>query len=97
MTTAGEIIVTSTGPEFGFHSIAVYSSTTPIPYAITGIANSATVFTIQNTQGQTFGGFATVTNPQPALQIDTLLIRLTNPSAPCCANPMGFDNLRLAF
>jgi Bacterial Ig-like domain (group 2) len=97
VTTAGEIIVTSTGPKFGFQSIAVYSSTTPIPYAITGIANSATVFTIQNTQPQTFGGFATVTNPQSALQIDTLLIRLTNSSAPCCANPMGFDNLRLIF
>jgi len=96
-TTSGELIVTAAGATFTFQSVDLYSSTTPIPYAITGIANSAAVLTIQGTQGNTFGNFATITNPQPATRLDALLIRLTNPSAPCCANPMGLDNIVVAF
>ena len=96
-TTTGELIVTAAGTKFRFQSVDLYSSTTPIPYTITGIANSATVLTIQRTQGNTFDNFATVTNPQPDAQLDALLIRLTNPSAPCCSNPMGLDNIVVIF
>jgi hypothetical protein len=94
-TSNAEVIVTASGTQFRFQSVDVYSSTTSIPYVITGIANSSTIFTIQATQGNTFGNFATVTNPQPAALLDTLVIRLTNPAAPCCANPVGLDNIVL--
>ena len=47
---------------------------------ITGIANSATVFTIQNTLANTFGNFATIVNPEAAREVDALLIRLSNPA-----------------
>jgi hypothetical protein len=95
-TATGELAVTSAGAKFKFQSVDVYSSTTPIPYAITGIANGATVFVLQNTVGNTFGNFATVANPQAATAIDALLIRLSNPAASCCTNPMGIDNIVLA-
>ena len=53
-------MVTATAvAKFKFQSVDLYSSTTPIPYVITGITNSATVLSIQNTQGNTFGNFAT--------------------------------------
>jgi hypothetical protein len=97
MTSSGEVIVTAAGASFKFRSVDVYSSTTTIPYVITGIANSSTVFTIHATQGNTFGNFATVNNPQPATVVDTLVIRLTNPAAPCCGNPVGLDNIVLAY
>ena len=42
----------------------------------------------------TFGNFAAVPNLRPATPINALLIRLTNP---VCCNPMGLDNLRLAY
>jgi hypothetical protein len=96
-TTVGEVIVTAAGAKFKFQSVDLYSSTTPIPYVITGIANSATVFTIQSAQGNTFGNFATVVNPNPTMQIDALVIRLSNPAAPCCSNPMGLDNIVIAY
>jgi Carboxypeptidase regulatory-like domain/Bacterial Ig-like domain (group 2) len=95
-TAVGEVVVTASGATFRFSSVDVYSSTTPIPYVITGIANSATVFTIQNTQPNTFGNFATLVNPEAARQIDALVIRLSNSAAPCCLNPMGLDNIILA-
>jgi hypothetical protein len=41
----------------------------------------------------TFGTFVTVVNPAAAALIDTLVISLSNPSAPCCSNPMGVDNI----
>jgi hypothetical protein len=94
-TAVGEVLVTASGANFRFSSVDVYSSTTPIPYVITGIANSATVFTIQNTQPNTFGNFATVVNPEAARQVDVLVIRLSNSAAPCCSNPMGLDNIIL--
>ena len=96
-TTVGEVLVTSAGPKFTFQSVDLYSSTTPIPYVITGIVSSATVLNIHGTQGNTFGNFATIVNPQPTTALDALLIRLTNPSAPCCSNPMGLDNIVVAF
>lgn len=94
-TTEGEIAVSADGGRFTFQSVDIYSSTTRIPYAITGIANSTTAFTIQGTQGNTFGNFATIANPNLGTAIDTLVIRLSNPAAPCCPNPVGLDNIRL--
>lgn len=91
-TTTGEIRVTAAG-KFTFQSVDVYSSTTPIPYLITGIANSATVFTLERTQPNTFGNFATIGNPNAGAQIDTLVIQLSNPAAACCPNPTGLDNI----
>ncbi|MGZ3444191.1 MAG: hypothetical protein ACXWLG_00760, partial [Myxococcaceae bacterium] len=67
-TTTGEIRVTAGAGKFTFQSVEVYSSTTPIPYVITGFANSAPVFAIQGTQGNTFGNFATISNPNPGAQ-----------------------------
>jgi Carboxypeptidase regulatory-like domain/Bacterial Ig-like domain (group 2) len=95
-STIGEILVRGAGAKFRFRSVDVYSSTTPIPYVITGIADSVTVLSIQDTQGNTSGNFATIANPQPATPIDALVIRLTNPAAPCCPNPMGIDNILLS-
>lgn len=94
-TSTGEIVVTRGGATFRFEALDVYSSTTKIPYEITGRADSATVFTVEGTQGNTFGGFATIVNPNATARIDTLRIRLTNPAAPCCSNPMGVDNIVL--
>lgn len=94
-TVTGDIRVTSGGAAFGFKSVDVYSSTTPIPYTITGLRNSAMRLTVAGTQPNTFGNFATVVNPRPSDLIDTLVISLSNPSAPCCQNPMGIDNIVL--
>ena len=44
------------------------------------------------TSPNTFGAFARVTNPNPDLRIDTLLIRLSNPGP---GNPVGFDTVVL--
>lgn len=95
-TAAGELLVTASGGTFRFLSVDLYSSTTPIPYVITGITNSATVFTIQNTQPNTFGNFATIVNPDASRHIDALVIRLSNSASACCSNPMGLDNIGLA-
>lgn len=92
-TGTGEVRVTSAAGKFTFQSVDIYSSTTKIPYVITGLAGGATVFTIQATQPNTFGNFATVSNPNASVQVDTLVIQLSNPSAPCCANPVGLDNI----
>jgi hypothetical protein len=94
-TTTGEISLTVAGGTFAFVSVDIYSSTTKIPYEINGLANGAVVFTISNVQGNTFGNFATIGNPRAAVAIDTLRIRLTNPAAPCCSNPVGLDNVRV--
>jgi len=94
VTSVGD--VTISGGTFTFAAVDIYSSTTKIPYDITGLAGGATVFQIQDVQGNTFGNFATILNLQAAKTIDTLRIRLTNPAAPCCANPVGLDNIRLA-
>jgi len=90
-STSAEVQVTAGGAPFSFESVDLYSSVTPVPYVITGIRNSNVVFTLQNLIGG--GGlFWTFTNPQSAVAIDTLVIRLTNPAD---RNPMGLDNLRL--
>jgi hypothetical protein len=92
-TTTGEIRVTAAAGKFTFQSVDVYSSTTPIPYVIMGVGNSGTVFALQSTQANTFGNFATISNPDAAAQIDALVILLSNPAAPCCPNPTGLDNI----
>ena len=96
VTTTGGIQVTAGGNSFSFKSVDFYSSTTPIPYVITGVSKGATVFRLSNTLGNTFGNFATVANPQPTALIDALSIDLTNPAAPCCPNPMGIDNIAVS-
>jgi hypothetical protein len=95
-TVTGTIQVTAGGAAFSFTSVDLYSSTTPIPYTITGRRNSTTTFTMAATLPNTFGNFLTVLNPQAADLIDTLVISLSNPAAPCCANPMGVDNIAVS-
>jgi hypothetical protein len=94
-TTTGEIRVTAAAGTFTFQSVDVYSSTTPIPYLITGSLKSAQVFSLRSTEGNTFGNFATITNPFPETLIDALVVRVSNPAAPCCPNPTGLDNIAL--
>jgi len=94
-TVAGEMRLTAGGSTFSFKSVDVYSSTTKIPYTITGLRNGTTVFVLSDTVPNTFGNFKTVVNQNTSSVIDTLSITLTNPAAPCCTNPMGFDNLAL--
>jgi hypothetical protein len=93
ITTEGEVMIASGGARFQFKSVDLYSSTTPIPYTFSGFAGSVKVFAVSGRQGNTFGNFATVANAQANASIDTLLIHLTNPAAPCCGNPMGLDNI----
>src|SRR5204862_2971656 len=95
-TVAGEMRVTASGSTFSFKSVDVYSSTTPIPYTITGFRNSTKVFTLSDTVPNTFGNFKTVMSQNASDAIDVLSIMLTNPAALCCRNPMGLDNLALA-
>jgi hypothetical protein len=92
-TVAGGVRITAGGSSFSFYSIDLYSSTTPIPYTITGLRNSSTTFTLADTLPNTFGAFRTVLNPNAAAVIDTLSVVLTNGAAACCANPMGLDNV----
>jgi hypothetical protein len=92
-TTTGEVRMTAGGATFTFTSVDIYSSVTPIPYRITGLRGSATVFTIDGTQPNTFGNFATIVNPNSTAVIDTLVIQLSNPATPCCSNPVGLDNI----
>lgn len=93
-TAAGEIQVAASSPSY-FKSVDLYASTTPIPYVIKGLRNSAVVFTMSGTVSNTFGTFRTVSNPNAVL-IDTLSIVLTNTAAACCRNPMGLDNIALS-
>ncbi len=93
LSTDGEVRITKGGSTFRFVSVDVYSSTTAIPWTFVGSANAATVYSIAGRQSNTFGDFATVTNAQSDVPIDTLTIRLTNPAAACCSNPMGIDNV----
>ena len=96
VTTTGEIRVTAAGAPFWLSSADLYSSTTRIPYVIDGFLSSQPVFTVVNMLGNTFGNFVRIPNPSADMPIDALLIRLSNPAAPCCANPMGVDNLMLS-
>jgi hypothetical protein len=62
---------------------------------LVGLRNGVAVFTVSGTVPNTFGNFATVSNPQPTAIIDTLRIRVTNPATACCSNPVGVDNIGL--
>lgn len=94
-TVVGELTITAFGDPFRFTSFDVYSSTTKIPYVVTAYRSGAVVYTLSSTVPNTFGGFATVTSGR-ADSIDVLTIDLTNPAAPCCANPVGVDTIVLA-
>lgn len=94
-TVAGAVRVTGGGARFRFASVDLYSSTTPIPYAITGLRGGATLVALSGTLPNTFGRFRTVANHYPTLEIDALSIVLTNAAAPCCPNPMGLDTIVL--
>jgi hypothetical protein len=96
-TVTGQIQVSADRHgSFSFKSVDLYSSTTPIPYTITGVRDSVIVFTVAATLPNTFGNFRTVANPHGTDVIDTLTISLSNSSAPCCSNPMGLDNIVLS-
>lgn len=92
-TATGTVTVTSSGATFRFTSVDLYSSTTPIPYVITGLRAGATVFTLTDTVPNTLGAFKTVSNPNSSALIDTLRITLTDTSASCCRNPLGLDTI----
>jgi len=94
VSTTGEVSIrTADGlPLFRFTSVDLYSSLTTIPYTITGTLQGHTMFTEAGTLGHTFGNFAQVASTHSHIPIDTLVIRLTNDTAP---NPMGLDNIVL--
>jgi carboxypeptidase family protein/Big-like domain-containing protein len=92
-STAGEVIVTAAA-QFKFQSVDLYSSTTPVLYTITGIANGTAAASLQNTLGTT-GDFVTISNTQTSPALDALVIRLTTPVTSCCASTIGIDNVVL--
>jgi hypothetical protein len=92
-TTTGELRISADGTPFWLDSIDFYSSTTKIPYVIEGSLNAEPVFTVIDVIGNTFGAFARRTNPKADMPVQEIRIRLSNPSAPCCSNPMGVDNV----
>jgi hypothetical protein len=100
VTTSGEVAITAAGgAKFTFQSLEAYSNATAVTYSITGIANGAAAFVLQNTTGGQFGTlFVPVRSPETVLTpIDALLIRLSNSGPPCCttSNAMGLDNIIL--
>jgi hypothetical protein len=93
VTTTGELRITAGGAPFWFNSIDLYSSTTKIPYVIEGFLNSDQIYASVDVIGNTFGAFARRSNPNADTAVQEIRIRLSNPSAPCCSNPMGVDNI----
>jgi len=93
VTTTGELRITAGGAPFWFNSIDLYSSTTKIPYVIEGFLNSDEIYASADVIGNTFGAFARRSNPKADMAVQEIRIRLSNPSAPCCSNPMGVDNI----
>ena len=95
-TMTGEIRITADGAPFWLRSLDLHSSTTRVPYVIEGFLSSEATFTVLNVLGNTHNGsFGRVSNPNADVPVDALLIRLSNPAAPCCANLMGVDNIVL--
>ncbi len=95
VTTTGEISITAGGEPFWLSSVDLYSSTTRIPYVIEGSLSGEPMFTVIDVIGNTSGSCARRSNPRAGMPVDIVLIRLSNPSAPCCSNPMGIDNIIL--
>jgi len=93
VTMTGELRVTADGAPFWLNSIDFYSSTTKIPYVIEGSLNAKQMFAVSDVIGNTFGAFARRSNPKADVPVQELRIRLSNPSAPCCGNPMGVDTI----
>jgi hypothetical protein len=96
VTTTGEVRITADGAPFWFASVDLYSSTTRIPHVFEGSLDSEPVYTVVDVLGNTFGNFVRVRNPHVDQPIDALVIRLSNPAAPCCRNPVGIDNVVLS-
>ena len=95
VTTTGEIRITSSGPPFWLNSVDLYSSTTGIPYVIEGFLSGEPAYTAFAVHQFPFGRFVRTENPDDNVPVDAVVIRLSNPAAPCCANPMGVDNIVL--
>jgi hypothetical protein len=93
-TITQEVRVMSGGVPVTFNSVDLYSSVTPIPYTFIGMRNGNQVFFVSSTLPNTSGAFVTVQNNFPAISIDTLVIRLSNPVVPV-SNPVGLDNIML--
>ena len=93
VTTTGELRITAGGAPFWLNSIDFYSSTTKIPYVVEGFLNSEQMYAAVDVIGNTFGAFARRSNPKADMPVQEVRIRLSNPSAPCCSNPMGVDNI----
>ena len=96
-TITAAVTITASGSEFRFQSVDLYSSITTIPYVFTGRLKSNQVFSVSAEEGNTFGSFVTVANPNAADTIDTLVISLSNPETPCCPNPVGLDNIVVVY
>jgi hypothetical protein len=95
-TVTGEVRVTADGAPFWLNSVDFYSSTTKIPYVVEGFLNGEPRFTVVDVIGNTFGAFARRPNPNADLVVDEVRLRLSNPAAPCCGNPMGIDNIAVS-
>jgi hypothetical protein len=80
---------------FQFRSIDLYSSVTPIPYRFLGYFDGILMFDISGTMGNSFGQFATLTNPLAETWLHVLYVELVNPYVAFGGNPVGFDNLVL--
>ena len=96
-TITAAVTITAGGSGFRFQSVDLYSSITTIPYVFTGRLNSNQVFSVSAEEGNTFGSFVTVANPNATDTIDTLVITLSNPETPCCPNPVGLDNIVVVY
>lgn len=89
------VSVTAGANTFKFVAVDLYSSMTPIPYEIVGLRDSVVVFSMTGTLPNTFGNFRTVEHPNGRDTVDTLVIRLSNPTPAGGSNPMGLDNIIL--
>ncbi len=96
-TITAAVTITAGGSGFHFQSVDLYSSITTIPYVFTGLLKSNQVFSVSAEEGNTFGSFVTVANPNATDTIDTLVITLSNPETPCCPNPVGLDNVVVVY
>jgi hypothetical protein len=93
ITTTGELRITARNAPFWLNGIDFYSSTTKIPYVIDGFLNGEQMFSVADVIGNTFGAFARRSNPKADTPVQEIRVRLSNPSAACCGNPMGVDNI----